>query len=323
MKTLIPFTLAAALAASGFSHAQTASSKPSGYSTQNLVPNQFNLVGLTLQNTSVAAGTFDVVSGNLLTDNQGSAIAVSGRTYVLEITSGSIAGTIQSLPASSITTTTVTTPDNLASMGLAIGDGYLIRLAPTLEEIFGVDANSSLQRSSITTTADIVWVPNGAGSYQKYFVHLATSAFRVANTTTPAPNIPVIYADGILVQKKGTPSSLTLTGEVKTKGTNSAITSGFNLVSVVSPVGATLFNVGLEDDIQVSAIPTTADIVWVPRSDGGYDKYFRHSSNNWRVVGTTINLTVDVPLPSAIFIQKKNSTPANISLTPPSSYSSL
>ena len=322
MKTFIPFTIAAALVASGLANAQ-AFSKPSGYVTQDLAANQFNLVGIALHGSPVASGALDTVAGNALTDNDFAFSPEAGKTYVLEILTGSIAGTVQAIPAANIVGTTITTPDDLGSMGLVSTDTYSLRLAPTLEEIFGTDSNSVLSRSLSSNTADIVWIPDRAGSYDKYFVHI-TGAFRFAGTTTLAPNVPVVYSDGILVQKRGTASSLVLTGEVKTKGTNSVASQGFNLISVVAPAGLTLFTSGLADDLAVSLSQNTADIVWLPQAGGTYNKYFRHISGNWRNVSApTVNVTVDVDLPSAIWIQRKSASAANITLDVPTTYGNL
>tara|TARA_B110000037_G_scaffold101594_1_gene118506 strand:+ start:141 stop:1118 length:978 start_codon:yes stop_codon:yes gene_type:complete len=325
MKTFIPFTIAAALAASSLANAQ-AFSKPSGYVTQELAPNQFNLVGLTLQGSPLASGVIETVSGTLVTDSELVFTPVAGRAYVLEILTGTIAGTVQSVPAESIVGTTITTPDDLASMGLAAADTYALRLAPTLEEIFGTDASSVLTRALSSGNADIVWLPAGGGAYNKYYVNVIAGEFRSVDTNTATPNIPLIYTDGILVQKRSTASSLVITGSVKTTPSNTVLGQGFNLVSLVSPTGTTLFNSGIEDDLTAALSEGNADILWVPTSGGGYDKYFRNpiGGGTWRNVaaaGTAI--TVDTPLPSAVFIQRKLASPTNLDLTVPTEYSNL
>ena len=212
MKTLLPFSFALALAATGTSHAQQAFSKPSGYMSQNLVPNQFNLIGLSLHSSPFANGSFEAVSGTQVTDNDAAFSPVAGRVYVLEITSGAIAGTIQEIPAASIQSKIITAPDNLQTMGLVAGDKYSIRLAPTLEEIFGTGTNSALTRALNSNAADVVWIPSATG-YNKYYLHSTTSAFRDASApgVVLTPNVSVVYADGILVQKKGSPTTLTVT----------------------------------------------------------------------------------------------------------------
>ena len=323
MRTITIFALACLTAPQALL-AQTAYTTPVGYTSQTLAANQFNLVGLTLHGAPLASGAFTTVSGTTLTDTNLAITPTAGRHYVLEILNGTFAGTIQELASTAISGTTITTPDNLGSLGLLVGDKYSIRLAPTLEEIFGVDVNSVLARSLNSSAADIVWIPNGAGSYNQYFVHSSTSAFRIAGTITPAPNVPIIYTDGLLVQKRSTASTLTVSGNIKTIGSNSVAIQGFNLISTGAPTGLTLFTSGLANDLAGSLNPISADLVWVPTGTGTYTQYFRHTSGNWRdVAASTVNLAADVALPSAVLIQRRSATPANISLDVPTAYSGL
>ena len=306
---------------------------PAGYVTKDLAQG-FNALGLTLQTPVLVSGDFESVSGDTLTDNQLSFTPIAGRTYILEITTASVSslvGTIQEVSAASISGTTITTPDDLGALLLAAGDTYKLRLAPTLEEIFTTTSLSSggvLQAGISSTGADIVWLPTGAGTYNQYFLH-TSGQFRIAGTTTPAPNVSVIYADGFYVQKKAsTAASLTTTGEIKKVGTNSVISQGYNLVTVVAPVGANLYNAGIEDDIQAGISATGADIVWVQQSNLSYKKYFRHTTNNWRDVDApTVNMTIleaqAVQLSAAILIQRKSAGSTTLDMNVPASYSGL
>lgn len=328
------YALLAAAAACGLaSAAETAYTTPVGYNTQSLLQG-YNVVGLTLQNSPVAVGDFETVSGTALSDSDVTYAPVAGRTYVLEITTSatpSLVGVIQEIPAASISGSVITTPQDLGALGLAADDTYKLRLAPTLEELFTTTSLSSggvLQAALNSSSADIVWVPTGTGTYVKYYLH-SSGAFRNVATNTASPNIPVIYPDGMYVQKKGaTAAALTVTGEVKTVGTNSVVVQGYNLLSVVAPAGLNLWNAGLEDDLQAALNSSSADIVWVQQPNLSYAKYFRHSSGNWRdVAAPTVNLTQvqaeAVVLPSAITIQRKSATSVNIDLNVPANYSSL
>lgn len=337
MKTLIPLTAIAALAASGLTYAQSSTaafSKPSGYVTQNLSQG-FNAIGLTLQNQLVASGRFETVNQTSLVDAQLSISPVAGRLYVLEITSGSANGAIFEIPASAISGSTInvtTVPaTNLTSLGITSSDTYGLRLAPTLEEIFttaSVTNGGVLQAGVSSGGADIVWIPAGPNTYTQYFLHV-TGQFRLAGTTTPTPNVPVVYADGFFVQKRATsPASLTVTGQVKTTGTSSVLGQGFNLVSIVSPAGSTLANIGLEDDIQPGVSAIGADIVWVQSPSLAYEQFFRHVSGFWRnVAAPLVNLTPAqveaVVLSEAILVQRRSTSPVVLDLAVPASYSGL
>jgi len=121
MKTLIPFTLAAALAASGFSHAQTAFSKPSGYvtlgnadsnpATPDVPADTDVTVSIPFERDSEFSGNVTGVSGNVLsfanagfTANQ---FVSSVTPYQITITSGAQAGLIGVISANSATSITV------------------------------------------------------------------------------------------------------------------------------------------------------------------------------------------------------------------------
>ena len=337
MKNLIPITLAATFVASGISSAQTpAYSKPSGYVTQNL--NQgFNLVALTLQRSPVASGTFTSTNGVVLTDSSANFTGfIAGRIYTLEILSGSLANQVAEVSGSSIAGQTITTTQNLSALG--IGNArYAVRLAPTLEEIFGVATVTSggiLKAALNSTSADNIWIPNGSGGYDRYF--LRSGAYqKITGPTTreAAPNVPIVYLDGILIEKRDAGVvPLTVTGSVKTTATTTSVIQGFNLVSVVAPVGLTLRTSGLDDgDLKPALNPSSADNLWVQQTDGSYKRYYRRGSVSspaaavWRDVATNteIPLAVDPSLTGAVLIERRDSTPASVSFTVPNSFNNL
>lgn len=134
---------------------------PAGYVTHKLKANQYNLIGLTLHNSAVAEGNFDLVAGVTLTDNDVdfTTLLTSGKRYILEIlentASPSIEGTVQEV--SSWTAHTLTTPDDIVTEGLASGAKYRIRPATTLQSIFGENNQAGL-KEGYSGTADLVWL---------------------------------------------------------------------------------------------------------------------------------------------------------------------
>ena len=335
MKSTIATTmLAAALVCA--SQAQTGSyfTAPLGCTTHNLSKG-VNVLGITLHNPTLASGTFSAVAGTTLTAPDLSLSPATGRTYILEITSGSLAGVIQEIPAASISGTTITTSQNLATLGLAVGNSYNLRLAPTLEEIFTTTplSNGGILHATINpSTADVVSIPNGAGGYDRYYLRSgATPAFRRVATNLAAPNVPVIYVDGILIDKKNTTAAAVVaTGEVKTTGSNTVIVKGINPVGVVAPAGLNLFNAGLEDDLLAGISPSTADIVWVQQPNLAFRKFYRRSGagGGWRdLANPSANLTQAqaeaVSLSSAIIIERRGNNAANLDLNVPAFYSNL
>jgi hypothetical protein len=148
-------------------------STPVGYHSHTLTRG-FNVLGLTLHTPVLASGNFETVNGSQLSDTELAFSPVAGRTYILEINvagNSSLVGTIQEIAAASISGTTITTPDNLGSLGLAAGDTYSLRLAPTFEEVFTTVPRSSggvLDDALSAGSADIIWIPNGSGGYNQY-----------------------------------------------------------------------------------------------------------------------------------------------------------
>jgi hypothetical protein len=181
-----------------------------------------------------------------------------------------------------------------------------------------------------------VWIPQGGGAYIKYWYKTTTpnigwhtTVTGSNDTGTVTADVALVSIDGVLVEKKGTPKDLVISGEVKPTGSNVLLTTGFNLISVNPPVGLTLFTAGLDGDITGSGFASSADIVWVPQGAGAYIKYWYKSNTpnlGWHTTVTGSNDTglvvADVTLPPSVFIQRKGAS-KTVSLNVPSNYSSL
>jgi len=322
----------ASLAACGLGMAQTAYTTPVGYTTQALPANTFSLLGVNVQNPTLESSVFTAVAGAVFTDskvNFGTTLT-PGKTYVLEITSGTAAGTVQ--PFVTFSGSTITVP--LAISGSAIGNTYSVRVVSTLQELFPFPG--SLAGSVGATNADKVWIPTGTGTYTRYW-YKTNAPIGWRRTTTGSNDtgavvnpIALPYVDGILIEKKAAISSHVFSGEVKKTGTNYLLAGGgaLSLITVAPPVGSTLFNSGLQQALQGGVGATNADIVWVPTGTGTYTRYWYKTNApiGWRRTTTGTNdagaVAADVNLTSALFIQRKG-TARSISLTVPTFYSSL
>ena len=331
-----PYTYAflAAAAACGMAYsADTAYTTPVGYTTQALAANTFNLVGFNVLTPTVAAGDLTGVSGATLSDSgvDFTTLLTAGKTYVLDIKDGpgTADGTVQEFVTWS--GSDITLPSAVA--GVAVGDKYSIRQAPTLQATFPV---GFLAGSVSATNADKVWVPNGSGGYTKYWYKITlppigwhTTGTGLDDTGVVTADVPLIYIDGIFVEKKGVAKDLVLSGEVKTTGSNVLVNTGFNPVGITPPVGLTLFTSGLQGDIAGSVSATNADKVWVPNGLGGYTKYWYKITLppiGWHTTTTGLDDTgvvaTDVTLTPAIFIERKGASKV-VTMDVPSSYSSL
>ncbi|MFT4176520.1 MAG: hypothetical protein QM627_07670 [Luteolibacter sp.] len=340
MKNPFIVSIVAAMALMSVARAETASTAPAGFTTYKLGVG-LNAIGMNLLPSPIATGKFTLNSGfgNVLTDLSASYQVTEGRTYVLDILTGELAGTVLDLPSSAIdgNTITVSSSTTMEQLGLASGDRYQLRVANTLEEIFGTNslAEGGVLRAALNTSnADIIWIPTSDPNvFNKYMLHPDRSFKRVTGTGVldfvSDPNVPIIYSDGILVEKKtSTPASVVFQGHVKKRGTNSIIQRGYNLISIVSPSGLTLRTAGFENYITSSLNVGNADIIWVQDPMTlAYTQYFHHPENegSWRiatgVTGEILPLNEDPPLRGAIYIQRKRVASVNLKMETPEMYS--
>lgn len=342
MKTLIPLTALAMLVATSTTYAQTpAYSKPSGYTTQVLKPNRVNYVGINVLTPALASGSVTAIgnSGLNLTDNKAAfeTALPSGKMFTIEITSGSAEGSVREF--TSFNNTRVTT--SAAISGIKVGDKYIIRKNLTLQEMFpnGAPLTGGADQPN---TADIVQVPDGSGGFTRYYYKTSTTNGAIGWWTTPNGNtrgtlvttdIPLLYTDGLHIQRRvGVDKNLVLTGQVKLTSSRMYVVTGPNPVSVNPPAGSNLSNSQLAGTVQGHATsPVTADIVWIPRADGLFNRYWRKTSNTGGPIGwyrtpdgTSVGTLVTGTVNLAPFcrIQRKGA-PKFMHLRVPPSYSNL
>jgi hypothetical protein len=244
-------------------------------------------------------------------------LGATGVIHILEITSGPKLGLVTEI--SNWTVDTITTVDNLSSIGVLAGDKYRIRKAPTLEEIFTTNTTTGPLTAGAATTADLVYIPTAvAGQFTQYFLS-TTGAFRKVAPAGLAPNTPIVYLDGILVQRKATGTKdLVVSGELKPEKTSGALIPGFNSLGNIFPVGSTVQNSGLESFLLPGAA-TTADLIYVPTTPGQYLQVFRSTAGTWRTVAPA-GLAPTVEFKSGMYIQRKGGA-APFSINAPSTWS--
>jgi len=325
MKTTL-YSILAAAAACGMAFGETAYTTPVGYTTQTLVTG-FNNVGLTVHLPTLAAGNLEVVGTSSVQDTTvGTDFTVSlgatGRIHILEITSGTAVGKVSEI--STWTADTITTVDNLSASGVVAGDTYRIRKAPTLEQIFGTATSGGPLTAGTSATADLVYVPTGVpNQYTQYFLNTA-GAYRSVVPSALAPNVPLVYLDGIFVNRKAAGTgSLVVTGEVKPEKAGGNLVSGFNYLGTIHPVGSTIQNSGLENFL-LPGTSATADIVYVPTgTPNTYLQVFRSTIGTWRTVVPAGLAPDPVNLNGAIFINRKGATNSPWAINKPSTWSAF
>ena len=319
------------LGSSGLMAQTTAYTKPSGFVTHTLKAGQFNLIGLTLHEAVTVTGSFSEVSGTTLTDEDVdfTATLTAGKTYILEITSGTLSGTIQEITAWS--GHTITTPADLVADGLAALDTYQMRKTMSLHDVLGATNSAGLQASANADPreADIVFLPKSGGGFDRYFYSSLADFDGWLNAETFAVSNPdLIYTDGIIIQRRGASDiDLVLTGTVKTVSTTLALTESFNYLGAVFPVGSTLDSSDLHTSLQTSANadPREADVVFIPKGEGGYNRYFYSTLDGFSgwLDAETFQAAGAIPISSGLIIQNKSGTSKPATIEPPVGYSDL
>ncbi len=350
MKNATINTIAALLLGSAVVNADPAYTKPAGYVTHTLKAGKFNLLGLTLHEAVSTSGAFEIVNGTTLTDSNAdfATSLTAGKTYILEIIENtadpSLVGSIQEI--TSWTATTLTTPDDLGADGLAgetasgenDGAKYQLRAAKTLQDIFG-DTNTAGLQEGAAGVADLVWIPDGSGDFNKYYYAKAETFPETVeegwkNLDGSAANqVPICYTDAFFVQRRGlTDLDLVITGSVITTNVTVAVPNNYTFISGLFPVGATIATSGLQDSL-LHGFAGTADLLWIPKDDAsGYDIYYYHSGSSfpeviaegWKLIGADSSVDqASTPLKSGMIIQRRNSTQYNAPIAPPTDYADL
>ena len=327
MKTHLKLIAGVALAAISSASAQENTTKPVGFRTEKIKAGVFNLISAELTEAVSAAGTSTAVSATGLTDDAADfATTLAGtETWVVQITSGAASGTV--IEAVVDGANGLTSPD-FAAAGVAAGDTYEVRAAKTLSDIFG-PANEAGLTAGTTETADIIWVPNGDGTFTRYYQKLGGlggNGWRsLSSPTVDEANAPIVYSDAFFVQSRGADIDIVIVGHVQTRPATVGLIQGFNFVSRIAPVGQTLATTGLLPTLAGGAV-VDADLVWVPDGAGGYTRYYSKigglGGDGWRSLSSPVTDASSTPLTSGIIIQRKGAA-TNATVGVPAFYADL
>lgn len=300
-------------------HAATAYTTPVGYVTSEVLKqNQYTLVGVTVHNPTVAAGMITAESPNSITTTgvDFTALLTTGKTYVLELPGGAIQ------EITGWTATTLTTPQDITSFVTPNTTTYKLRPASTVGQLFGPANESGLQGTpdGDSATADQIFIPNGAGFKVVFYDN---NDGWVDTSFNSAVDTPIVYTDGILIQRRGADKTVVFSGEVKTTPTTIVTENQFTYLGSIYPAGSTLASSGLSSFVQRTpdGDSNNADLVYITKLGGGYDIVFFDETDGW--VDTNFNSVADKTLSSGIIIQRRAGTPYSATISAPPSYTSL
>ena len=326
MKAKTLFLSALAIAGLAAANAQETTT-PVGYEQLNIRASSFNYLGIRFHQPILASGdSMSAISSTQVQDTgiDFSSVSTPSTIYILEVLDGS--GTITEFDGSAVSGDTIGVADDLQFLGTF---SYQIRAAATLASVFGENNSAGLSAGFFGPTgADVVYVPNGAGGFDQYYYDSGSSSWidNSNSSTVTASNIPLVYADGVVIAaSSNAPASITVSGELKKGATSVPLLVGFNYLSSVAPAGSTLSTLFDSSQLEPGFFgPTGADVVYIPDGSGNFNKYYYDSgAGSWAnadtaasVDGTSIAIDSSGVLVSAV-----NSK--NITLGVPSTYSGL
>ena len=341
-KTLSLFAGASLFA---FSSLSAVTTDPVGYVTETIKPGTFNLIGSNLSGSVVASGIFESSDATTVTDTAAAFTSnlTAGKSYDATITNGTDIGIYTGVSASSATV--LATDGDISSYIVDGVTSYEIRVVLTVSDIFG-DTNTAELAGGTggdSTSADVIWIPQSTGGWTKvYYNSVASTGFGATSvgwkgTTTgdtDASETPIYFTDPIFIQvtrgtftdgEQGvdssdlTTKSIVFSGAVKTQASEVFTEAGFNFVNRVFPGNISLSASGLASELDqgVGGDFSSADIIWIPKDTGGYNKYYYNgtastgfgaTSVGWKGTTTGDADASGVNLTSAFIIQRNSSS---------------
>ena len=294
-----------------------------GYETNDIDPG-FNYLGLRLHEVEAFIGTFDSSTASSL-DNSGADFSsiVGASTYFVRLTDGTLDGTLIEVPGTSFTATGIAGLSGITSDYEA---GYEVRLAATINSIFGATNEAGLLEGD-QNSADIVWLNNGSGGFNRFYYATPNPPFvaggwtEIGGAGDGARTIP--FTDGMIVQRRGgTSIPLVVVGDLLAGSATAPVLTGFNYLSSLYPVAATLGSSGLQGQLVVGD-QNSADVVWLGDGAGGFQRFYDATPNppfvagGWTEIGGAGNEST--ALTSGMILQRRGAS-ANITQAPPAFY---
>ncbi len=278
--------IAVSLAAVASLQAQnTAVTKPVGYHTESLFEG-FNVIGANVGKAVSAAGDFEG-PGATDTDVDFTALLTGGTAYAVQNTTTGDVASVSSWTATELTTTPALT--------VTAGDKYEIRAEQTIADLFGANNESGLLEGD-EGTADVVWVPDGTGLYERVYRNNVTSTDpfnpltpgwrSIGGGNTDSASVVVPFNFAVFLQRRSaTALSLVFVGHVRgTTDTNTggaastrvSLFQGFNVVNRVLPVGIGAADAGVANML-TPGDESTGDVLWNPAGNGLYTRIYNNN----------------------------------------------
>jgi len=320
MKTLIPFTLAAALAASGFTHAQTAFSNSSGYITVPIAGNVAGssagagtFVSAPLANLSLFAGsaTASPSGGQVISFNGGVPLNLSGAS-MLEITNGASEGWWTTVASSTATSVTIT--DSFPA-GLAANVAVAVRKFTTIQDVFGENEAGLIDASNSPFDEIQILDAASAGQPTKTVVRSGADWFDFVAETVA--NEDIIYpGTAVKVIRRGAlPLSLVIKGGVRVTKTHADVFPGTNWIGQPNPVGETFGGIQVASQLN-PADGANPDFIDILRPNQSADTFVAVGANILNFVTEADANTESLPEGNGFVLKRSSSQVATTVVFP-------
>jgi hypothetical protein len=268
-------------------YAQEFTSEPVGREILT-VESGFNYLGLRMHQKIVVTSSYaSVTNGSTTIGVHGDVVdaLTAGTAYLFEVESGTALGAV--IPVISFDTVngTLTLNDDVSG-SFQNGDRFSIRPASTLASVFGINNSAGLGSSGSSVGSDQVWLPDGAGDYEKY-AYLqpgfgGSPPARWAHIDDPSTpidpaTVAIYYPDGLVMKGNSTVNSFKVSGVIKKTPTSYYLGQQFNYMSTNASAGATLetmFGADNDSGLGGAAGSSGADLVMIPDGLGGFDTYY-------------------------------------------------
>jgi len=283
MKLKNTLALATSALALGISGAQTATSDIVGYETISL-NSGFNPVGVRLVQPVLFSGTFDGDDNTSLTDSSADFSTLASNTsYILQITDtdgyNEVFTTSDLVGSTGITT-------QIANLGDFSSSPYTIRLAETIETVFGTNNSAGLTSTTSASSSDQIWISDGSGGFTQYFFFNLNGTPTLSLVDPLGPIDPSTIAlapdEGLLLVANGGAKDIVISGSVNTSDTATVLSSGFNAVNSIFPAGTTIetaFGTNNSAGLTSTTSASSSDQIWVSDGNGGFTQYFFFNLN--------------------------------------------
>jgi hypothetical protein len=309
-------------------HGQTTVSTPIVGFQKTSVPVGLTAAALPFLNPTLYSGSVTGVTGGIIgfgsdVSNIGG-LLTSGEPYYIEVYSGALRGdrfdvdTAGTISAGNTTILLNTTSENntlpVASIGADLnGAQIVVRKHFTLSQVQNL-FSTTLVADANPSLADQINVFSSSGAFVAYYLRSSTD-WRKSGDTTNYSKLPIPPGSGILLNKRGSPTEMIVTGGIRQNDFATPYKAGLQFFSPSAPVDRTPVQIGMipgSNGWVGNINPALADQVSI-LENGAFVAYSLRPDGTIRKSGSSINFNATTLLTgSTAYLIKRQNPDANI-----------